>query len=167
MDQSIGGKEFLFNMGVTPNQPLVENVKRIGLGTPQNRPKLYLERQGNAFKRAVAFGYAKNVIVENFSIYDEYTKGTAIALNPVQIDEISAHIPENISIANISMTGASIGYGLAQTNTGKNILLKNLVCEGGMTCRIEAHTGRHLDIGVYNIIIKNVVSKHGKAAVLL
>ena len=167
MDNSLNGKGFLFNMGVTANMPIVENVKLIGLGSPSERPKLYLERVGNSFKRAVAFGYAKNVIVENFSIYDEYTKGTAIAFNPVQIDETSAHIPENVTIANISMTGASIGYGLAQTNTGKNILLKNLVCEGGMTCRIEAHTGRHLDIGVYNIIIKNVVSKNGKAAVLL
>ena len=168
MDTTRGGKGFLFNLGVhAADQNLVQNVKLIGLGSPAERPKLFLERSGNAFRRAVAFGHAQNVLVENFSIYDEYTKGTAIAFNPVQIDETSAHIPENVTIANISMTGASIGYGLAQTNTGKNILLKNLVCEGGMTCRIEAHTGRHLDIGVYNIIIKNVVSKHGKAAVLL
>lgn len=167
MDNSLNGKGFLFNLGVTKNQPLVENVKLVGIGNPSERPKLYLERNGKSFKRAVAFGYAKNVLVQNFSIYDEFTKGTAIAFNPVQIDEETAHIPENVTITNISMKGASIGYGLAQTNTGKNILLKNLVCEGGMTCRIEAHTGRHLDIGVYNIVIKNVVSKNGKAAVLL
>lgn len=36
-----------------------------------------------------------------------------------------------------------------------------------MTCRIEAHTGRKYDIGVDNIVIQNVVSKQGKAAVLL
>ena len=36
-----------------------------------------------------------------------------------------------------------------------------------MTCRIEAHTGRKYDIGVSNIVVKNVASIHGKAAVLL
>ncbi|WP_139957254.1 glycoside hydrolase family protein [Flavicella sediminum] len=167
MDNSLNGKGFLFNIGATEKQPIVENVKLVGLGSPSERPKLYLEKNGKAFRRAIALGHTKNVLVQNFSIYDEFTKGTAIAFNPVRIDEETAHIPENVTIANISMKGASIGYGLAQTNTGRNILLKNLICEGGMTCRIEAHTGRHLDLGVYNISIKNVVSKNGKAAVLL
>ena len=36
-----------------------------------------------------------------------------------------------------------------------------------MTCRIEAHTGRQYDLGVDNIVVKNVASINGKAAVLL
>ena len=36
-----------------------------------------------------------------------------------------------------------------------------------MTCRIEAHTGRQYDLGVDNVVIKNVASIRGKAAVLL
>ena len=83
------------------------------------------------------------------------------------MDDDTANISENITVANIEMRGASIGYGLVQTNVGKNILLKNLSCHGGMTCRIEAHTGRQFDLGVDNIVIKNVASVNGKAAVLL
>lgn len=171
IDNTIGGKRFPFAIGVEENKPIVENVRIIGLGTPSTRPKFVLEKfvqnGRKVFSRAMNFGYAKNVLVQNFTIEDDLTGGTAIAFNPVKIDVNSANIPENVTVTNVGMTGASIGYGLVQTNVGKNILFKNLSCEGGMTCRIEAHTGRQYDIGVTNIVIKNVVSKNGKAAVLL
>ena len=167
MDNSLGGKNFLFNLGFRENLPRVENVRIVGLGTTQTRPKLKLTKFNNTFYRAMAIGYIKDLLIENFTIEDELTKGSAIALNPVEVDADNANIAENVTVANIEMRGASIGYGLAQTNVGKNILLKNLSCQGGMTCRIEAHTGRQYDLGVDNIVIKNVASIHGKAAVLL
>lgn len=167
MDHSKRGKNFLFNVGMKENQPLVENVKIIGLGDVTSRPKLILDKPKNTFYRAIALGYAKNVLIENLTIQDNLTKGAAIALNPVKIDDNNANIPENITITNVELTGGSIGYGLAQTNVGKNILLKNLSCQGGMTCRIEAHTGRQYNLGVDNIVISNVASINGKAAVLL
>ncbi|NIJ43788.1 polygalacturonase [Wenyingzhuangia heitensis] len=162
-----GIKNFLFNIGMLEGEPIVENVKIIGLGDVNTRPKYILTRPKNSFYRAIAFGYAKNVLIENFTIEDHLTKGAAIAFNPVKVSDETANIAENVTIANIQLTGGSIGYGLAQTNVGKNILLKNLSCQGGMTCRIEAHTGRQYDIGVSNIVIKNVASINGKAAVLL
>lgn len=153
-------------------EPL-ENVKIVGLGTPATRPQMIVEKfyesWGNTMNRAFGVGYVKNALIENFTIVDDYTLGAAIALNPVDVNEDgeTAQIPENVTIANVALTGGSIGYGLVQTNVGRNILLKNLSCEGGMTCRIEAHNGRKYDLGVYNIVVKNVASINGKAAVLL
>lgn len=167
MDHSEKGKTVLFNIGKTDNQPIVENVKIIGLGTLKNRPKLILEKKKNVFYRVFSIGYAKNVLIVNLKIEDDLTKAAAIAFNPSKDGKESANIAENVTIANIELTGGSIGYGLVQTNVGKNLLLKNLSSQGGMTCRIEAHTGRQYDLGVDNIVVKNVASINGKAAVLL
>ncbi|WP_010134376.1 glycoside hydrolase family protein [Ochrovirga pacifica] len=162
-----GIKNFLFNIGMKEGKSLVQNVKITGLGTINSRPKCILTRPKNTFYRAIAIGYVKNVLIQNLTIQDHLTKGAAIAFNPVKVSNQHANIAQNVTIANIELTGGSIGYGLAQTNVGKNILLKNLVSHGGMTCRIEAHTGRQYNLGVSNIVIKNVASIHGKAAVLL
>lgn len=167
MDNAKKGKQMIFVIGSEPDMPCVENVRIIGLGSPENRPKLILEKYTNTFYRAINLGSCKNVLIENFTVVDNMTKGAAIAFNPVEINKESANIPENITIANVSLSTGSIGYGLVQTNVGKNVLLKNLYCQGGMTCRIESHTGRRYDVGVDNVVIQNVVSKNGKAAVLL
>ena len=107
--------------------PVVENVKIIGLGTLENRPKLILEKKKNVFYRVFSIGYAKNVLIVNLKIEDDLTKAAAIAFNPSKDQVIeSANIAENVTIANIELTGGSIGYGLVQTNVGKNLLLKNL-----------------------------------------
>lgn len=177
-NQSLGqnarnGFRYFFSLsGKEVGKPL-ENVKIVGLGTPTTRPKLVLEKfresWGIVHNRAISLGYVKHALIENLTIVDDYTSGAAIAFNPVDIndDDLTAQIAENVTVANVSLSKASIGYGLVQTNVGRNILLKNLECEGGMTCRIEAHTGRKYDLGVYNIVVKNVSSKNGKAAVLL
>ena len=126
MDNSLSGKNFLFNLGMRESMPLVEDVRIVGLGTTLTRPKLKLTKFNNTFYRAIAIGYIKNALIENLTIEDELTKGSAIALNPVKVDDDNANIAENVTVSNVEMHGASIGYGLAQTNVGKNILLKNL-----------------------------------------
>ena len=167
-----GWRYFFSLSGKEVGKPL-ENVRIIGLGSPATRPKLIVEKfyetWGNTFNRAISLGYVKNALIENISIIDNYTLGAAIAFNPVDVndDKETAQIAENVTIANVSLTKGSIGYGLVQTNVGKNILLKNLSSQGGMTCRIEAHTGRKYGLGVDNIVVKNVASINGKAAVLL
>lgn len=170
---AINGFRYFFALSSKEVGKPLENVRIVGLGTPNTRPKLVLEKfeepWGKVHNRAISLGYVKNALIENLTIIDDYTSGAAIAFNPVDVndDGKTAEIAENVTVANVSLSKASIGYGLAQTNVGRNILLKNLSCEGGMTCRIEAHTGRQYDLGVYNIVIKNVASINGKAAVLL
>ena len=170
---AINGFRYFFALGGKELGSPLENVRIVGLGSPATRPKLIIEKfrepWGPAPNRAIALGYVKNALIENLTIEDNYTRGAAIAFNPVDLnkDGETAQIAENVTISNVSLSKASIGYGLVQTNVGKNILLKNLSCEGGMTCRIESHTGRKFDLGVSNIVAKNILSINGKAAVLL
>lgn len=157
-----------FYIGYEPNQPRVENVKFIGLGSISSRPKFILERNGKKMTRLMQLGYAYNVLIQNFTIEDHQTKGAAIAFNPVQIGKTTtANRPEKVTVTNVGLTGGSVGYGLAQLNVGQNITLRNLSCEGGVTCRIESHNGRKYDLGTADLRIFNVSNKNGFATVLL
>lgn len=123
-----GGSGYAFSIGLVKDQPRVDNVNLIGLGSVAARPKFNLE-QGpvNSLSRAIQIGYAFNVLIQNFSIIDHKTKGAAIAFNPVQIgSSTNANRCEKVSVVNCGLTGASIGYGLVQVGVGKNITLKNL-----------------------------------------
>ncbi|WP_163397292.1 hypothetical protein [Flavobacterium fluviatile] len=157
-----------FYIGKEPNQARVENVKFIGTGTLSTRPKFILERDGKKVTRLMQIGYAYNVLIQNFTIEDNQTKGAAIAFNPVQIGKTTtAYRPEKVTLNNIGQTGGSVGYGLAQLNVGQNITMRNLSCEGGVTCRIESHNGRKYDLGTADLRMLNVSNKFGFATVLL
>lgn len=157
-----------FYIGHKPGEARVENVKFIGNGSISNRPKFVLERSGKKVTRVMQIGYAYNVLIQNFTIEDHQTKGAAIAFNPVQIGSTTtANRPEKVTLNNIGQTGASVGYGLAQLNVGKNITMRNLSCEGGVTCRIESHNGRKYDLGTADLRMLNVSNKYGFSTVLL
>lgn len=161
------GEKSFFMIGRLEGEGLIKNISFIGEGTPQNRPKFVLRQIDLRHRRVFSMGRVENLLIENFTIDDELTFGSAIAFNLQKNGDTNAYRAKDVTVTNVSMTGADQGYGLAQTNVGENILLKNLVCQGGMTCRIEAHTGRHCNVGVDNIIIQNIISTEGKAAVLL
>ncbi|OEK09395.1 hypothetical protein A8C32_11795 [Flavivirga aquatica] len=161
------GEKSFFMIGRLEDEGQIRNVSIIGEGNAQNRPKFILKQIDLKHRRVFSIGRVENLLIQNFTIDDELTFGSSIAFNLQKNGKTNMHRAKNVTVTNISMTGADQGYGLAQTNVGENILLKNLVCEGGMTCRIEAHTGRKYNVGLDNIVIQNVVSKKGKAAVLL
>ena len=157
-----------FYIGHEPGVARVENVQFIGSGSITTRPKFVLERSDKKVTRLMQIGYAYNVLIQNFTIVDNQTKGAAIAFNPVQIGTTTtANRPEKVTLNNIGQTGASVGYGLAQLNVGKNITMRNLSCEGGVTCRIESHNGRKYDLGTADLRMLNVSNNYGFATVLL
>ncbi|MGA9638242.1 hypothetical protein, partial [Flavobacterium sp.] len=157
-----------FYIGHEPGEARVENVKFIGEGSIATRPKFVLERNDKKVTRLMQIGYAYNVLIQNFTIEDHQTKGAAIAFNPVQIGKTTtANRPEKVTLNNIGQTSASVGYGLAQLNVGKNVTMRNLSCEGGVTCRIESHNGRKYDLGTADLRIFNVSNKYGFSTVLL
>ncbi|TGV00717.1 glycoside hydrolase family protein [Flavivirga rizhaonensis] len=161
------GEKSFFMIGRLEDEGRIKNVSIVGEGNAQNRPKFILRQIDLKHRRVFSMGSVHNLLIENFTIDDELTFGSSIAFNLQKNGDNNSYRAKDVTVTNVSMTGADQGYGLAQTNVGENILLKNLVCEGGMTCRIEAHTGRKYNVGLDNIVIQNVLSKSGKAAVLL
>lgn len=112
------GEKSFFMIGRLPNEARVENVSIIGEGTPENRPKFVLRQIDLMHRRVFSMGSIENLLIENFTIDDELTFGSAIAFNLQRNGNSNAHRVKNATVANVSMTGADQGYGLIQTNVG-------------------------------------------------
>ncbi|NME72211.1 glycoside hydrolase family protein [Flammeovirga aprica] len=145
----------------------ISNVTFIGEGDASQRPRFYYDRSIAVKCRAFTVGKVTNLYLENFTVSDDQTVFSAISLNMRKKGTSKADRPKNVTIKNVSIYDASYGYGLVQGNTGENIWLKNLQSVGGVTARIETHTGREHNVGVDNVVIEDVVCTQGKAAVSL
>ncbi|TGV00716.1 glycoside hydrolase family protein [Flavivirga rizhaonensis] len=161
------GEKSIIMIGRLANEGRIKNVSIVGEGSLTNRPKFILRQVDIKHRRVFSIGSVENLLIENFTIEDNETKGSAIAFNLQRKGDSKAYRAKGATVANISMTGIEHGYALVQNNVGENILLKNLICENGVTCRVETHSARPFNVGIDNIVIQNIVNKHGKAAVLL
>ncbi len=107
--------------------------------------------------RAVKVANAQNFMVSNLNIRDEQTRFSTIN---------SAEGSNEGTIENIKMTGAGPGWGLYQVQSGQNILVRNLDGEGGFTLRLEQDND-DLPVGIQNLVAENIISRNGRAAVLV
>ncbi|QRM89497.1 MULTISPECIES: T9SS type A sorting domain-containing protein [unclassified Lacinutrix] len=134
--------------------------------------------------RAISFKYCSNFKVSNFNIIDNYTEFSSLAFGSnytttstasgTRINNIRG-IPNGGIIENISMTNGHYGFGLVQTQGGKNLLFRNLSTVGGATLRLE--TGFNLlqytelynfnDIKLDNIWARNIACTNGQSALQL
>ncbi|NLR93412.1 glycoside hydrolase family protein [Flammeovirga agarivorans] len=156
--------QLIFAIGRFANEN-IENVTFIGEGDISQRPRFYYDRTIAKKCRAFTVGKVTNLYIQNFSVTDDQTVFSAISLNMRKKGTSKNDRPKNVTIKDLSIYNASYGYGLVQGNTGENIWLKNLQSIGGVTARIETHTGREHNVGVDNVIIEDVVCTQGKAAV--
>lgn len=143
----------------------IQNVTFIGEGDKQNRPLFRYDHKIAAQARLFSNHRIVNLYIYNLSISDEQTKFSGITFHPQHNGQKRNHIAKNVSIINCSITDASYGYGLVQANVGENMWLKDLEATGGVCARIETHTGRESNLGVYNVVIEDIKCYHGKAAV--
>ena len=96
--------------------------------------------------RVINFKYCSNFKVANFNITDNYTEFSSLAFgsnytstgtgDARRITSIRG-VPDGGIIENITMINGHYGYGLVQTQAGKNLLFRNLNCTGGVTLRLE------------------------------
>jgi len=143
----------------------VQNVTFIGEGDKQHRPVFRYDQKIAAQARLFSNHRVVNLYINNISIADEQTKFSGITFHPQQNGNTRNNIAKNVTIINCSITDASYGYGLVQANVGENMWLKDLEANGGVCARVETHTGRESNLGVYNVVIENIKCDHGKAAV--
>ncbi|MBD0401968.1 hypothetical protein [Flammeovirga sp. EKP202] len=158
--------QLIFSVGRFANED-IKNVTFIGEGDLSNRPQFYYDRSIAVKCRSFTIGKVTNLYLENFSVFDDQTIFSTISLNMRKKGTSKNDRPKNITVKDVSIYNASYGYGLVQGNTGENVWLKNLQSVGGVTARIETHTGREHNVGVDNVVIEDVVCTQGKAAVTL
>lgn len=125
----------------------------------------------NADIRAFQLGNTNNFKISDFIVLDNYTKFNSISTGAVGTPST---FPTYGIIENIEVTKAHYGYGLIQCQVGKNLLFRNLSCEGGVNLRLESGfeglanlyvTDKTLTIDqVYG---RNISSTNGAHAVML
>lgn len=134
--------------------------------------------------RVINFKYCSNFKIANFNITDNYTEFSSLAFGSNYITTGTGDarritsirgVPEDGIIENITMTNGHYGYGLVQTQAGKNLLFRNLNCTGGVTLRLE--TGFDLiqyielfdfeDLKLDNIWARTLECTNGQSALQL
>lgn len=158
---------------VIGNTHSLKNVSIVGEGKGKDRAVIrYIREEGLAPKqggtRAFSIGSIHNLFIQNILIEDDQTRFSGVAFHFLKGDYTDKGRAVNVTVDHVEQTNASFGYGLIQTNTGRNVLLSNLTCSGGVTARIETDNRSHRSsFGVDNIRVENVVNTKGKAAVYL
>ena len=157
----------------------IDNFSLVGVGGNFNLDFTSLTPETRI--RVVNFRYCSNFRVANFNINDNYTifSGLIFGSNHTttgtgddrRITSIRGVANGGI-IENISMTNGHYGYGLVQTQSGKNLLFRNLSSIGGAVLRLE--TGYWLiqytdffdfeDLKLDNIWARNIECTNGQSA---
>ncbi|WP_170309841.1 T9SS type A sorting domain-containing protein [Seonamhaeicola maritimus] len=160
----------------------ISNFSIVGIGGDFNID--FASLQPDARIRAISFKFCSNFKVANFNINDNNTvfSGLIFGSNHVTISTPDGNriqsirgVPNGGIIENVSITNAHYGYGLIQTQSGKNLLFRNLNGIGGATLRLE--TGYSLiqytelfdfeDLKLDNIWARNIECTNGQSALQL
>lgn len=160
----------------------ISNFSIVGVGGNFNVD--FTSLQPDARIRVINFNFCSNFRVANFNIDDNSTVFSGLIFgsnhtttstpNGNRIDSIRG-VPNGGIIENISITNAHYGYGLVQTQSGKNLLFRDLSGVGGATLRLE--TGYSLiqyvelidfeDLKLDNIWGRNIECTNGQSALQL
>lgn len=150
----------VFGLPGEPASP-VENVSVAGQNGSFTVDLRGCENPGS---RVVSIQHAKNFMIANMRVEDDYSKFSAVVLN-------GANGAENGIVKNIHVSNADYGYGVVQMQTGVNILFKNLYGKGGATLRFESHNHDLRDTGnadvIDRIVARDIRSECGNAAIML
>ena len=160
----------------------ISNFSIVGIGGNFNVD--FTNLQPDARIRAINFNFCSNFRVANFHIDDNSTvfSGLTFGSNHTTISTPDGNrinsirgVPNGGIIENISITNAHYGYGLVQTQSGKNLLFRDLSGVGGATLRLE--TGYSLiqyvelidfeDLKLDNIWGRNIECTNGQSALQL
>ncbi|TWT80215.1 Iota-carrageenase precursor [Planctomycetes bacterium CA13] len=148
----------------------VENVSIRGLGGTfiidySNRKRV----KGEGI-RAVNCRMAKNFLLSDFEVKDNWTTYCAIIFTPSSSPNAKSYdvyMPVDGLVKNCHSTHSSPGYGLVQMHGGRDIHFENLsTTGGGVTFRLETGAGGEHG-GIYDISAKDLYCEDGKAAVLM
>ncbi len=124
--------------------------------------------EGVSQVRFVRARMVRNFTIADVHIEDNYTQYCGIifvgSLTADVIDTWEVARPTNGVISNCSINNASHGYGLTQLHAANGLRFYNLRAKGGVTLRLEGHTGEN--VGVFDIYAEDLYNEQGKTAVM-
>lgn len=116
-----------------------------------------------ALRNIENFLFSNILIKDNQTIFSSFTLG----ITPYKGEYF---FPRNGVIKNCTTTNADYGYGLVQTQAGKNILFENIGGQGGVTLRLETGETKMNNLqkgGVHDIFGRNIECHDGNAGVMI
>lgn len=116
-----------------------------------------------ALRNIENFLFSNILIQDNQTTFSSFTLG----LTPYKGDHF---FPRNGVIKNCTTTNADYGYGLVQTQAGKNILFENISGQGGVTLRLETGENKMNNLqkgSVHDIVGRNIECHDGNAGVMI
>ncbi len=145
------------------------SVMELGGTTSSALYKLNSEIYENDCVNSVRFvrgRLVRNFMVADAHIIDNYTTCCGMVFVGADYEgEGSVMRPTNGVVRNCSIINACHGYGLCQLHGAQSLYFEDLWAEGGVTLRLEAHTGGH--VGLFDIFGYNIYNEYGRAAVML
>jgi hypothetical protein len=158
---------------MTPEQDMafIENVSIRGIGGRYTID--YSDREASAEEgiRAITVIMARNFLVSDLDVKDNYTKFCGIDLYPTasltrDVSSWEVTRPTDGTIRNCRIFNASPMFGLSQAQGARSVHYEDIYAEGGITLRLETGlVGFHT--GIFNVTAKNVTCENGNCAVLL
>lgn len=147
----------------------IENVSIRGVGGPFTIDYSDREYRKGEGSRGFLVKMAKNFLIENVDIRDNYTTYCGITLSPTDAKDISGWTVSRATdgtVRNCRIFHASPGYGLTQLHGAQSVHFENLYAEGGVTLRLE--TGAvGPQTGVFDISARNITNENGRCALML
>ncbi len=163
-----GNVVFLFDSKTGKGQDYIENTSVRGVGGKfiiDFHTLVYKQKQ-----RAVIIRMAKNFLIENMIVKDNYSTYSSIVLTlTLTKEDISDWVisrPTDGLIRNICNFKANPGYGLVQCHGAQSVHFENLYSLGGITLRLEAGADL-IHAGVFDLSAKNIINENGRMTVLM
>lgn len=158
---------------ITPEQDMafIENVSIRGIGGRYTVD--YSDREASEEEgiRGVLVRMARNFLVADLDVKDNYTKFCGISLYPStsltrNLSSWEVTGPTDGTIRNCRIFNASPMFGLTQAHSARAVHFEDIYSEGGVTLRLETGVvGFHT--GIFDVTAKNVTCENGNCAVML
>ncbi|WP_144208199.1 hypothetical protein [Shewanella donghaensis] len=136
------------------------------------------------FRNSIPFrvGYVENFAISNFHVEDNYSIFPSVFIvadsdiRKVENNETYNRIAVKGVVQNATNTKVATGYALVQLFSGRQVLLRDLTAQGGLTIRLEPGSGKPNDYlnragqnvgSITDIRMINIHNYEGMAAVFL
>ncbi|MCG9793701.1 glycoside hydrolase family protein [Flavobacterium algicola] len=145
-------------------------VKNVSVTCSDDKKKYTVDFENSGDDPALfQLGNVENFLISGFEVKDNFTKFSSIRLG---ISEYNGEYfyPTNGVVKNCSTINSHYGYGLVQSQAGRNLLFKDLSGIGGATLRLETGAKLVNDLqigGNHDIVVRNISCKNGNSVVML
>ncbi|MFR9641054.1 MAG: glycosyl hydrolase family 28-related protein [Rikenellaceae bacterium] len=147
----------------------VENCSIRALQSGEKFKVDYSEYSASQKVRFIVARMAKNFLIADANIHDNFTTHCGIVFVPTSAESIDGwkiSRPTFGEVRDCAIFNAKAGYGLCQLHGAQSLYFQDIYSNGGVTLRLESGAGgKHA--GVFDVEARNVITENGRSAVMM